>query len=123
MPLNGREDLEALRKAAQQRLRERDEERPKVMVGMGTCGIAAGAQAVYDALVAALAHHGVEATMVKTGCIGMCVREPLVDIQMPHGERITYGNVKPEDADRLVEGHIVRGEVVAELAVARFVGV
>jgi NADP-reducing hydrogenase subunit HndB len=121
MVLKNGEDLKALREATQTRLSERDAKLPKVIVGMGTCGVAAGAQGVYDAIIAELKDKNIEATVVKVGCIGMCVREPLVDIQLPGRERITYGNVKPDDVPRLIESHVVRGEIVADLVVARFV--
>jgi NADP-reducing hydrogenase subunit HndB len=119
--LKNREDLQNLRQATQARLAERDAESPKIIIGMGTCGVAAGAQAVYDAIQEELQKQNIKATVVQTGCIGMCVREPLVDLQLPGRERITYGNVKPDDIPRLIEDHLIKGEVVEDLVVARFV--
>lgn len=121
MALKSREDLQQLREEAQARLAARDAERPKIIVGMGTCGVAAGGQGVYDAILEELKKQEVKATVVQTGCIGMCVREPLVDVQLPGKERITYGNVKPEDVPRIIESHLKGGAIVDDLVVARFV--
>lgn len=121
MALKSREDLKKLREKAQARLAERDSKTPKVIVGMGTCGIAAGGQGVYDAIIEELKKLNAKATVVQTGCIGMCVKEPLVDIQLPGKERITYGNVKPEDVPRIIGDHLVNGKIVDDLVVARFV--
>jgi NADP-reducing hydrogenase subunit HndB len=121
MLLKSREDLQNLREATQGQLAKRDAETPKIIIGMGTCGVAAGGQAVYDALQEELQKQNLKATVVQTGCIGMCVREPLVDIQLPGRERITYGNVKPDDIPRIVGDHLIRGEIVEDLVVARFV--
>jgi NADP-reducing hydrogenase subunit HndB len=119
--LTSREDLKALREETQAKLAKRDAETPKIFIGMGTCGVAAGAQAVYDAIVAELQEKNVQATVVQVGCIGMCVREPLVDIQLPGRERITYGNLKPDDIPRIIGDHLIKGEIVEDLVVARFV--
>lgn len=121
MALKNREDLKKLREQAQARLAKRDAKTPKVIVGMGTCGIAAGGQGVYDAIIEEMRKLKVEATVVQTGCIGMCVKEPLVDIQLPGKERITYGNVKPDDIPRIIGDHLVNGKIVEDLVVARFV--
>lgn len=121
MALKSREELQQLREEAKARLAKRDAESPKIIIGMGTCGIAAGGQGVYDAILEELKNQNVQATVVQTGCIGMCVREPLVDIQLPGKERITYGNVKPDDIPRIIGSHLMNGEIVEDLVVARFV--
>ncbi|MGD0152499.1 MAG: (2Fe-2S) ferredoxin domain-containing protein [Thermacetogeniaceae bacterium] len=121
MVLKSREDLQQLRAEAQANLAGRDAEMPKIIIGMGTCGIAAGGQAVYDAILEELKKQDVKATVVQTGCIGMCVKEPLVDIQLPGKERFTYGNIKPDDVPRIIESHLKGGAIVEDLVVARFV--
>jgi NADH:ubiquinone oxidoreductase subunit F (NADH-binding)/(2Fe-2S) ferredoxin/NAD-dependent dihydropyrimidine dehydrogenase PreA subunit len=86
---------------------------PQILVGMGSCGLAAGAKPVYAALKAGLERQGIKARLVQTGCIGMCSREVLVDVILPGRARVTYGEVKPEDVPQIIDQHLVRGEVVA----------
>ena len=91
----------------------------RIIVGMGTCGIAAGARETYRALEAELAARGVDARLFGVGCIGMCSREPLVDIDRRAAGRITYGPVRPDMVPRLIEEHVIGGRVVREWAVGR----
>lgn len=88
--------------------------RYKVVVGLGSCGIAAGGQKVRSALQDTIdrAHAPVELT--ETGCVGMCYREPLVDVIDPQGSLFTYGNVTPERVPRIVEEHFLGQEPVVE---------
>ena len=76
--------------------------RKRIAVGMATCGVAAGAQAVYDALVEEAANQGLDAAITRTGCIGFCQQEPLVDVRSPGKPRITYGQMTPDRARRIV---------------------
>ncbi|MDP2858149.1 MAG: NADH-quinone oxidoreductase subunit F, partial [Bacillota bacterium] len=92
----------------------------RVFVGMGTCGIAAGAGDLYQALVTRLNAAGRDAQaveLVKVGCIGMCEQEALVDVQHPGRPRVTYGRVTPEMIPRIVEQDILGGEPVTEWVV------
>ena len=84
----------------------------KILVGLGTCGIAAGAEKTYQALRARQAADGLPVTVEKTGCIGMCYREPLVEIRDDDGARFQYGNVTPEKADRILDEHIGKGQAI-----------
>lgn len=84
----------------------------EVRVGLASCGLAAGAAPVNEALVRALEPHGVP--VKATGCIGMCHAEPLVEVIGADGERFLYGKVTPDRVARIVEGHIVGGEPVTE---------
>ncbi len=86
----------------------------KVLVGLGTCGIAAGATATFDALAQRRAAGDVPFDLEKTGCIGMCYREPLVEVRADDGARVQYGNVTPDRIDRLIEEHLVHGKPVEE---------
>src|SRR4030042_6107720 len=70
-------------------------------VGMGTCGLAAGAGDTMEAIQRELSERGVNAQLKSVGCIGMCVKEPLVDIQLAGQPRITYVNVNPGMGNRL----------------------
>src|SRR5512133_1067774 len=74
-----------------------------VSVGAGTCGIAAGARETMDFFRSELKRRGIPAEVCATGCIGVCVQEPLVDIQLPGMARMLYANVKPEMVAKLIE--------------------
>ena len=78
-------------------------EKIKIMVGMATCGISAGADKVYQALAKKIAELGVDVALEMTGCIGFCQREPLVDVIYPHRVRLTYQAMTPGKAEALVE--------------------
>jgi len=95
-------------------------QKPKIIVGMGTCGIAAGARDTLEAIGEELEKAGVDAALTQTGCIGMCEQEPLVDVQLPGEDRITYGKVTRTDAVRIVREHVLGKTVVAEKAIAAF---
>jgi NADH-quinone oxidoreductase subunit F len=86
-----------------------------VKVGLASCGIAAGGQRVYDTLKASLNDHGLKnVELRRTGCMGMCYSEVLVEVFPPQGRRVFYRNVTPEQVQRIVEEHIIGGEPVAE---------
>ncbi len=91
-------------------------DKPRIIIGTGTCGRASGAFAVIDALNAALARHKIEAIITQVGCIGLCYAEPLVDIIKPNRPRICYGNVTPETASQLVEDYLVKDNPRPDLA-------
>jgi NADH-quinone oxidoreductase subunit F len=86
-----------------------------VKVGLASCGIAAGGQKVYDALKASLNDHGLRnVELRRTGCMGLCYSEVLVEVFPPQGRRVFYRNVTPEQIQRIVEEHIIGGEPVAD---------
>ncbi len=121
MKLKSREDLKRLREEAKGLVSARGPEgMTKIIVGMGTCGIAAGAREVMAAILEELNKRNIQATVTQTGCIGMCEKEPLVDVQRPGEKRITYGKVKPSDVPRIITGHVLHGNIVEDLVVARF---
>ena len=90
--------------------------RPWLRVGTALCGQAAGADAVVAALKDALQSQGVDARLSEVGCIGLCYAEPLLDVQLPGGPRVFYGNFDPEQAAEVVSAHVVGGQAVEELA-------
>ena len=90
--------------------------KPRILVGAGTCGLAAGAEAVLAAIETELAQRNIEAIITQVGCIGLCYIEPLVDIIKPRHPRISYGNVTPEIIPRLVEDYLVNGNPCPDLA-------
>ncbi len=83
----------------------------KIVVGMGTCGLSAGAQATYDRLEELAREHPDACILARTGCIGMCYREPLVEIR-DDDCRIIYGGVTPESAEEIFSRHIIGGEII-----------
>ena len=93
----------------------------KVIVGMGTCGLSAGARAVYDRLEELSTAKGAPVfELCRTGCIGMCYREPLVEVRDESGDRAIYGEVDPDLAGRIIEEHIGRGRPLEEHIAIRF---
>jgi NADP-reducing hydrogenase subunit HndB len=108
------EELAALRESLKSSIQERKVKEISITVGMGTCGQAAGAGETFQALERELASRGVTANLRSVGCIGMCVKEPLVDIQLPGAPRVTYANVRPAQVPRLIEEHVLKGQVVTE---------
>ena len=91
-----------------------------VVIGMGTCGIAAGAREIMDEVLKELQRRGISDVSVQTtGCIGMCQLEPLLDVIIPNKERITYGKVTRDDVKRIIAEHVVNGRIVTDLAIGR----
>lgn len=93
---------------------------PVVYVGTASCGRAAGAMQVLEAIRAALDELRSEARIVQVGCIGPCYLEPLMDIQLPGQPRISYGKVTPEQAPRILRLALVDGDLQPKLAVGHF---
>ena len=88
----------------------------RIVVGMATCGIAAGARPVLNAFVEELEKSGLagEVSVSQTGCIGMCRFEPIVEVTRAGEEKITYVKMTPEKAREVFEKHIKGGKVVTE---------
>ena len=114
-------ELEAIRQRTLQRinLRKEDEnENIRVVIGMATCGIAAGARPVMMAFMDEINKRGLsKVTVSQTGCIGMCRLEPMVDVIMPGQEKVTYVHMTPEKVGRVVAEHIVNGRPVEEYTI------
>ena len=101
-------------------LRENAEAGTRVLVGMATCGIAAGARPVLNAFVEEVAKRGLQDVMVtQTGCIGICKYEPVVEVFVPGQEKVTYVRMTPEKAARVVAEHLVGGHVVTEYTIGQ----
>ena len=100
-------------------MQKRTETGTRIIVGMGTCGIAAGAAETQEAIVEALEKHNIDAEVASVGCIGMCSKEPLVDIEQAGRPRITYCNVSPDMIPRLIEEHLIEGNVVEDWVMGR----
>ena len=99
-------------------LRKEGSDEVRVVVGMATCGIAAGARPVMAAFVEELAKINLtNVTVAQTGCIGVCRLEPIVEIIAPGAEKVTYVKMTPEKARRVVAEHIVNGQIVSEYTI------
>ena len=86
--------------------------KPIVKVGMSTCGIAAGAQAVYDVLAEEIKKRGLPVRLMKCGCLGMCYAEPLVEVQVDTLPRVIYGNVDKDTAVKIIDKHVAGQRLV-----------
>ena len=118
--INNLEDLKKLREKSVAETAARKEGRYRVIIGLGTCGIAAGGRKIMEAAMDEIAKRGLKDVSVETtGCIGMCQNEPLMDIVRPGEPRVTYGNLKPEDVPRIIADHLVNGNVVEEKVIGR----
>ena len=108
--LKNLEELKKLAEEAKKDLSVRTRTGTRIIIGMGTCGIAAGARDVMHAMMKELDARHIQANIETVGCIGMCGKEPLVDIEQAGHPRVTYGNVKPEMATRLCGGAPAAGQ-------------
>lgn len=114
-------ELRELRETLQRDMSARDNaEKTKIIIGMGTCGIAAGARKILKAVLDEIEKRELDVLVTQTGCIGMCEKEPLLDVKLPGKERITYGNLEEKDVKKVIVEHVVNGNVVEDLAIARF---
>ena len=114
-------ELQAIREKTLNRinLRKEDEaEATRVVIGMATCGIAAGARPVMLSFMDEISKRGLNpVTVSQTGCIGMCRLEPMVDVIVPGQEKVTYVHMTPEKVGRVVAEHIVNGRPVEEYTI------
>lgn len=92
----------------------------RVVVGMATCGIAAGARPVLNTFVEKVSEAGLtgKVTVSQTGCIGICQYEPVVEIFEAGKDRVTYVKMTPEKVQRVVDEHLKNGQVVTEYTIA-----
>ena len=113
-------ELQAIRNRMieQVNMRKDDNIDTRVVVGMATCGIAAGARPVMLEFVEELKRRGIDnVTVAQTGCVGMCRLEPMVDVIMPGQEKVTYVKLTPDKVARIVAEHIVNGRPVEEYTI------
>ena len=101
-------------------LRDDNEQNIKVLVGMATCGIAAGARTTFNAMVEETRALGLNnVTFIMTGCMGSCYAEPTVEVQVPGQEPILYGYVSAEKGREIVAKHLKNGELVPDMIIGR----
>lgn len=113
-------ELQALRDKVKANIgiREDDSGNTRVVVGMATCGIAAGARPVLAAFTDETVKRGLtNVTISQTGCIGICQYEPVVEITEPGKEKVTYVNMTAEKAAQVVANHLVNGNVMNEYTI------
>jgi len=90
----------------------------RIVVGMATCGIAAGARPVMNAFIEELKKRNLsDVSVTMTGCIGVCRLEPIVEVINPDGSKVTYVKMTPDKAKRVVAEHIVNGRICADLTI------
>ena len=112
------EDLKKMREAALKKVEMREGGKDyRVVVGMATCGIAAGARPVLNKLVEETAEKDYNCVVTQTGCIGMCVYEPIVEVYGKDGSHTTYVHVDADKAAKILEEHIGKGHIVEEYTV------
>lgn len=117
------EELAALRERMKNNvaMRQDNSTATRVVVGMATCGIAAGARPVLTAFVEEVNRRGLKDVVVtQAGCIGMCKLEPIVEVFQPGKEKVTYVKMAPEKVSRIVTEHLVNGSPVTEYTVGAY---
>ena len=113
------EDLKKLRDEAKKKIEMREGQGDyRIVVGMGTCGIASGARPVLNTLLTEVERENYSCTITQTGCIGMCVYEPIVEVYEKNGEKTTYALVNPEKAREIMASHIGKGVVVERYTIS-----
>ena len=113
-------ELQAIKNRMKDRVVLRDGmEGTRVVVGMATCGIAAGARPVLNAFVEGVNKEGLEGkvSVTQTGCIGICQYEPVVEVFEPGKEKVTYVKMNPEKAKEVIEKHLKGGHVINEYTI------
>ena len=112
-------ELEAIRNKTLDEIKMRqNKDGVRIVVGMATCGIAAGARPVMNAFVEELGKRKLgDVSVTMTGCIGVCRLEPIVEVYNADGSKVTYVKMTAEKAARVVTEHIVNGRVCADLTI------
>ena len=109
-------ELEEIRKRTLENINLRKgREGYRIVVGMATCGIAAGARPVLTSIMDEVNKLDLKnVTVAQTGCIGACRFEPMVEVYSPDGEKVTYIKMNPEKAKAMVASHIIDGKVIVD---------
>lgn len=114
------DDLKKIREQAQQAIKIREgQQKCKIVVAMGTCGIASGAREVMSAVLDELEKRGIsDVAVTQSGCKGLCEQEPTVDVVKNGQPTVTYGYVTPEKARTIVAQHVVNDHIAGDWVVA-----
>ncbi len=113
-------ELQAIRDKMKNTMNVRDDngDKIRVVVGMATCGIAAGARPVLNSFTEEIAKRNLgNVSVTQTGCIGICQYEPVVEVYTPNGDKTTYVKMTAEKVAKIVNDHIVNGNVVSEYTI------
>ncbi|SET47461.1 NAD(P)-dependent iron-only hydrogenase iron-sulfur protein [Natronincola peptidivorans] len=115
-------ELQKIRKEALEKVNLRsDRKGTRIVVGMATCGISAGARPVMMALIEEVKKRNVEHVVVtQTGCIGACRLEPMIEVYKEGEEKVTYVDLTAEKARKIIVDHIVNGKVVDEYTIGAY---
>lgn len=116
-------ELAALREQMKGKIGVRTDENDniRIVVGMATCGIAAGARPVLNAFTEEISKRGLHhVTVAQTGCIGICQYEPVVEVFVPGQEKVTYVKIGADVVAKIVNDHIVNGNPVADLTIGAY---
>jgi NADP-reducing hydrogenase subunit HndB len=111
------EELRKLRSSQKSEMERRDTDGKEIhiIVGMGTCGIAAGAKVALDSFLDTIKKNDLNDVVVKqTGCMGLCYSEPTVEVKVPGMPDVIYGDVDAEVAKNIIEQHIMRKKMVQD---------
>ncbi len=111
--------LEDLRRIREEALEKRQVKSTsgaaQVIVGMGTCGIAAGARDTMKSILNYIETNNLSGVLItQTGCIGLCEKEPIVQVVIGDAPKVTYGKVTPEVAERIIQEHVLNGKLVSD---------
>ncbi|MCQ2552801.1 MAG: (2Fe-2S) ferredoxin domain-containing protein [Clostridia bacterium] len=114
------EELKAIRLRMEKQLdvREEDDDTIRVVVGMATCGIAAGARPVLEAFIEEVQKRNLKNVIVsQTGCIGVCRLEPIAEVYIPGQEKTTYVKLNADKVPKIVNEHLVNKKTVSEYTI------
>lgn len=117
-------ELEAIRKKALEQINLRkNNDGIRIVVGMATCGIAAGARPIMNAFLEELQKRKINsASVTMTGCLGVCRLEPMAEVIEPNGKKYTYVKMTPEKVRQIVSEHIVNGKPCLEYTIGKYEG-
>lgn len=115
-------ELEKIRQETLEKVNLRhDKHATRIVVGMATCGIAAGARPVMMAMLDEVNKRKLEHVVItQTGCIGACRLEPLMDVYKQGEDKVTYVDLTPEKARRIIVEHIVNGKIIDEYTIGAY---
>lgn len=114
--------LDELKKVREQAIEKRQlrtgESKAQISVAMGTCGIAAGARETMKSILSFVENNNLSGIIItQTGCIGLCEREPIVQVTVGDNKQVTYGKVTPQVVERIMKEHIIQGNPVTDFLV------
>ncbi len=115
------DELKKIKEKVLKEMKNRDfNKRGKIIVAMGTCGIAAGAKETLKSIMEELNKNNIDdIAVVQSGCMGYCEVEPTIEVNMEGEEPILYGHVDEKNAKRIVESHIKNGKIVSDLLIKK----